>query len=1197
MLARLRLLARADGAERRSEVLRDERTGAARAALLEECGSGRWSNILKVHQLGLLAWLLGVEMGDSAELGVAADWLFIVHRCDPALLPAPLRSARPEQFTADGLAALLDATGGREHALTAAQEFIAGGLGWAATPQEAEAISVYVRGRDLSQRDGTEHEADEAARQALAALPVRHWLRPFALELAASARALLALAQGLLGSEEAERLARQAIEAVPRQHPLLPRLLAALQSYRVLALGLLLMNSESGRLDVLPQDACREAVELGREALGLLAEDDPRVDNALPIHAQAVFLLLCGDPHDRPLRAELLRHGKIAAERCAGSPDKEAARWLELGNSLKALFLLTTDPELLRELIDALGTANRLAPQGSLAAAKAARALGWAEFRRAAGLGDLPGLNAAADHFIRVTTDLGLPVAEDTPQEAAERALARVEAQNELQGVLVTRSELTGDLGSRWEVLSAQPEPLPDIRTGSGDFHEVISLRELASARLDQAQKLFTAQWLQATRDNRPKTLLRAAEQLRAAADEFAAAVPEFRHLADGTHRTAAAAARQADAMESGTAGTAEEMTAELLTEGSPDLLLDDTLFGREDDADQDVTAAPASPEGPRPSLDGALALRHLKGHEVVRLRLTVARQEAERAVGERQRGVSYADAWSRALAFCAKAYADPAASPVELLPHARFMAEAAARLDDLPAVAPLLAAAVRMSGALASPRFPRAEREALLAEYAGGLGDLACAAALSAGEPAEEALAVLEAARGLLYANALNSMTELGTLRRDRPEEAARFESATAALVAAQEIPASSGLEAVTLRHRATDRWEAEVGRIQGLAGFEDFLQPLTPARARALADRGPLVHVTLHALRSHALLVTADGVTAEPLPGVSPSLAQEWTARLERAGADTDAAAGEVRAVLGELWDAVASPVLGALGFTGPPESPADRPRVWWVPSGPAVFLPLHAAGRFGGTADTRHQVPAGTEDAGGPAHPAAAPRQLPGANVLDRVVSSYMPTLRALRHARLRPDPKGRPSVLAIAAPGAADSPGRLRWAVDEALDVRDAVGAGRYLPPEEATLPTVGQALSEHPWLHYAGHGAHGALALGDELLTPSAVDRLSLPSAELVYLSGCDTAKGAASLADESLHLASALHLAGYRDAVGTLWRVRDDTAAQITEDFYRELRGAAGHHPAAALDAAVRAARRRAPDRPDLWAAHLHIGP
>ncbi|MGW3173823.1 CHAT domain-containing protein [Streptomyces sp. NPDC001153] len=1179
LLDRLLLFARAESAEQRSEVLRHGRTEAARTALRAECDSGRWGNILMVHQLGMLAWVLGAETGDRTELGVAAQWLAVVHQADPALLPEPLRSARREQFTPEELAGLTGAANDRERALAAAQEFIAGGLGWAATPEEAEAISAYVRGRDLSLRDETTAEAHGAARQAVATLPARHWLRPYALGLAANTSTLVALAQGALYTEEAERFARQAVEAAHRHHPQRARSLAALHAYRVSALSSLLIDADMTRPEVLlPPDACREAVELGREVLALLADDNPRVGDTLTFQTSALFLLLCGDPHDQALRTELLRYGRLAAERVGGSPHEEATRWLELSEYLKMLFLWTTDQELLLELIHATGAADRVAPAGSVVAARAACTLGWAEFQRAAARGNLPGLNAAADQFLRVTGKLGLPVADDTPEEAAERELVRVSAHNDLRAVLLTRSELTGgDHTSRQEALTRQQEPDPGALTGSGDVFDVINRRRLAAARLHQAHQQFTAQWVQATYDNRPKALRRAAAQLRRAADEFAAAVPKNRDMADGSRAAAALAVRQADAMESGEIGTAVGLVADVLTEGSPDRLLDDSVFGRGDDGRQDVTSPPDGAQGPRQGRDKALARRHLRGHQVVRMRLTVARQEAQRAVAERERGISYTDAWSRALAFCERACADPAASPADLLPVTRFMAESAVRLDDVPSVAPLLAAAVRAAGTLASPRFPRAEREELLARYVDGLGDVACAAALLADEPAERAVAVLEAARGLLSAGALSSMTELGTLRRAHPEAAARFESATDALAAAQEISASAGMEGVTLRHRATDRWESEVRRIRDLPGFADFLEPLDPVAIRALAERGPLIHVTVHAVRSHALVVTADGVESLALPGVTPSLAREWIARLEQAGAGTAAGAGEVRGVLGELWDAVASPVLRALDVAGPPGSPAGRRRVWWVPSGPAVFLPLHAAGRLSGTP--------------------GAPQQVPGDNVLDRVVSSYTPTLRALRHARLRSAPSGRPSVLAIAAPGAAGSPGRLRWAVGEALDVRDTVGAGRYLAPEEATLATVAQALPEHPWLHYAGHGTAGALVLGEELLTPSAVDRLSLPSADLVYLSGCETARGTAQLADESLHLAGALHLAGYRDAVGTLWRVRDGEAAQITEDFYKGLRAAPGHDPAAALDAAVRKARRREPGRPDLWAAHLHIGP
>lgn len=1175
-LSRLRLFAQAPSAAQRSEILQHESTAAARTALNAECTRGRWSNILMVHQLGLLAWLLGADTGDPAQLGVAADWLSVVHQADAALLPEPLRSAGHEQFTPDRLAGLVAAADDRERALAAAQKFIADGLGWAATPEEAGAISAYVRGRDLSQRDETVAEAYTAAQQVVAALPAQHWLRPYALILAANTASLAALARGVLHSEEMEHFARLAVESAQPGHPQRATSLAILHACRVTALFSLLGNVDmTHREGGLPADACREAVDLGREALAELADDNPRVADTLGFQTSAFFLLLCVDPLDQALQTELIRYGRLAAERVGHTPHKEAHRWLELGNYLKLLFLWTGDQELFRELIDVTGAADRAAPTGSVLAVRAACMRGWAEFWRAAAHGDLPGLNAAADHFLRAIENADMPAADDTPDEAAERELFRVSAHNDLQEVLLTRSELTGgDSTSRQEALTRRQEPDPGVLTGSGDFFDVMNRRQLAATRLHQAQQQFNAQRIQATYDGRPNALRRAAAQLHRAADEFAAAVPEQRYMADQSHKTAELAVQQADGMESGEIGTAVEMAADLLPDGTLDMLLDDSAFGREDDGRPVLTSTADGVRDPQ-YWERKLARRYFRGHHVVRVRLTVARQEAQRAVTGREQGASYADAWSRALTFFERACADPAASPADLLPVTRFMADTAAQLDDVPAVAPMLAAVVRTAGTLASPRFPRAEREDLLARYVNGLGGLACAAALLADEPADRALAVLEAARGLLSATELSSMTELGTLRRERPADAERFEKATKALAEAQENQTSADPEAAgklsdaltgaNLRHKATDNWEAEVRRIRKLPGFGDFLEPLDPATMRALADRGPLVYVTLHELRSHALVVTTDGAEAVPLTGVSLPLVQEWFDRLERAGAGTDDAASEARAVLGDLWDAVASPVLDTLRITASPGAPTERPRLWWVPSGPAVFLPLHAAGRFSAAA--------------------SVPHQMPGENVLDRVISSYAPTLRALRHARLRPAPAGVRSVLAVAASGEADSPGRLRWAVGESKDVHDAVGAGRYLPPEEATLAAVVQALPEHPWLHYAGHGADGALVLGEQLLSPSDVDRLSLPSAELVYLSGCDTARGKAALADESLNLAAALHLAGYRDAVGTLWRVRDDLAARDCHHHgqWHEGVGEGGHDEAGYTDDEERHGEHRPP--------------
>lgn len=69
----------------------------------------------------------------------------------------------------------------------------------------------------------------------------------------------------------------------------------------------------------------------------------------------------------------------------------------------------------------------------------------------------------------------------------------------------------------------------------------------------------------------------------------------------------------------------------------------------------------------------------------------------------------------------------------------------------------------------------------------------------------------------------------------------------------------------------------------------------------------------------------------------------------------------------------------VLDELGYTDTPQPDTDWPHVWWVVSGWFNHLPIHASGD--------HK---------------------PGSklNALDRVISSYIPTLKALAYSRNRP-----------------------------------------------------------------------------------------------------------------------------------------------------------------------------------------------
>jgi CHAT domain-containing protein len=79
--------------------------------------------------------------------------------------------------------------------------------------------------------------------------------------------------------------------------------------------------------------------------------------------------------------------------------------------------------------------------------------------------------------------------------------------------------------------------------------------------------------------------------------------------------------------------------------------------------------------------------------------------------------------------------------------------------------------------------------------------------------------------------------------------------------------------------------------------------------------------------------------------------------------------------------------------------------------------------------------------------------------------------------------------------------------------------------------------------------------------------------------------------------DQGPSQTAALQLAGYRHVIGTLWSVADAAAADVV---YRTL--TAGNRPSAtaaagALTAAAARLRAKQPDRPDAWAAFVHLGP
>ena len=583
------------------------------------------------------------------------------------------------------------------------------------------------------------------------------------------------------------------------------------------------------------------------------------------------------------------------------------------------------------------------------------------------------------------------------------------------------------------------------------------------------------------------------------------------------------------------------------------------------------------------------------------------------------------------AIGMCAQAAVNAAAPPSTRISAARAAASLAAKSQPGRA-AELLEMAVRLLPEIAPRQLERSDQQHALGEFAGLSGDaaavvLAAGAASADRDGAARALGLLETGRAVLLSQALSTRSDLTDLRQRHPGLATRFASlrdqldapARPSSLAAETAPGTGSAAAeyqaiADDRHRLAAELAAVLEQIRGLDGFESFALPPASSELQAQASSGPVVTFSVSALRTDALLLTTDDVTCLPLPGLSQDKliaeVEAFNSALEAASdpaaSRTERLEAEVRlgATLEWLWDVAAGPVLDALGYDSQPGPDQDWPRVWWATGGLLGMLPLHAAGYHSG-------------QEGQPQH----------RTVMDRVVSSYTPTVRALRYARERASAAAdtmRSLIIAMpVTPGLP--PGT------ELTNVTEEVGYVRSLVPDPVILSepdadiaepaadsagtptraTVLAHLDQCPIAHFACHGAadpsdpsRSLLLLHDhdrDPLTVASLSAVNLTHARLAYLSACRTAyTSTQTLIDEAIHLAAAFQLAGFPQVIGTLWEISDRTAAQTARDFYTALRTDEGSldtgRAARALHQAVRDLRDAFPRSPSLWAAYLHAG-
>ncbi|KAJ7244677.1 CHAT domain-containing protein [Mycena rebaudengoi] len=482
-------------------------------------------------------------------------------------------------------------------------------------------------------------------------------------------------------------------------------------------------------------------------------------------------------------------------------------------------------------------------------------------------------------------------------------------------------------------------------------------------------------------------------------------------------------------------------------------------------------------------------------------------------------------------------------------------------------------------------------------------------ASAAIAAHDYKKAVEWLDQGRSVIWGQLLNLRTPVDELRNSHPDLADRLCSLSTAL---ETVGSRNNTVADAIKPQSLDSIDRKshafvlernhvLEQIRELPGFEKFLLPKSISALSLAAHMGPVAILNISAYGCDALIlmpglgeevihVSLNDFTLPEAQALAKSLASIVgnPGRSDRLFGfqEGDMAPDDKFAhILSVLWFKIVCPILNALAITTPVSQ--DLGRIWWCPTGPLAFLPLHAAGLYG-------------ED------------QAFGSKLSDFLISSYTPSLTALIQG-FRPlsESQAELQLLAVTQPSAKGQ-SHLPGTQEEIGCIQQCVKGKKvhleWLDEEMATIDEVQKGMKNSRWVHFACHGVQSdsptesaLLLAGSSRLKLSNIIQLNLPNADLAFLSACQTATGSQELQDESVHLTAGMLLAGYRGVIGTMWSIDDNDAPQVTGDVYAHLLEESPPDPtraAQALHLAVQKLRQQLGQKKSFlhWVPFIHFG-
>ncbi|KAM3069480.1 hypothetical protein ACMFMG_005585 [Clarireedia jacksonii] len=432
------------------------------------------------------------------------------------------------------------------------------------------------------------------------------------------------------------------------------------------------------------------------------------------------------------------------------------------------------------------------------------------------------------------------------------------------------------------------------------------------------------------------------------------------------------------------------------------------------------------------------------------------------------------------------------------------------------------------------APRSLEASDKQRLLVQVSGLASDAAAIALNATKTPFDAIQLLELGREVIAGSLNEIRADIFELQQEHPQLAEEYINLRNQL----DTPKTLMKYHVDQRYNAGLKLEEKIQKIRKLPGFDRFLLAPSKDELRTAAKDGPIVVINISEYRCDALIIKNRQFQSLELPRLHANDIRDRTMG--------DLAAPKI---LEWLWETIAQPVLDTMGFTKQP-SDGRWPRIWWIPTGPLSKFPLHAAGcHTNGSTET----------------------------VLDRVISSYSSSIKAIIHGRRqRRNPQGTLSVPARALLIAMDhTPGSpplpfARGEVEMLHGLCQSMGLESIEPGRRKQ--DIMSHLRHCNIFHFAGHGctddddpSKSHLLLedgGSDPLTVANLLELNLRerSPFLAYLSACGTGRiKGEKFVDENIHLISAYQLAGFRHVIGTLWEVNDQTCVDMARITYEEI--------------------------------------